>query len=314
MSKQRVAVIGPYANATTQMQGDYSGTAKDIVSPLRAAQSIGGVEVMYAEGTAINTTNTTGFAAALSAAQQADFVIYLGGLDNSLEQEQLDRTTLTWPGNQLDLINQLANTSKPLVVVQFGGGQIDDAPLLSHPGVNGLLWAGYPSQDGGPAIMDIITGKVAPAGRLPITQYAASYVDEVSIYDINLRSNGSYPGRTNRFYTGKPTLPFGYGLSYTTFGFEWRRTLKSQYNVQDLVTQLSGTLGDLNDATPFSTVTVQGKRTSRVYQFHQLTKFQYPTQATSPLTTSVFSSSAALMPAPRLARSRPSSHMPVSTM
>jgi beta-D-xylosidase 4 len=273
MAKQKVAVIGPYANATTQMQGDYSGTAKDIISPLRAAQSMGGVEVMYAEGTAINTTNTTGFAAALSAAQQADFVIYLGGLDNSLEQEQLDRTTLTWPGNQLDLINQLANTSKPLVVVQFGGGQIDDAPLLSHPGVNGLLWAGYPSQDGGPAIMDIITGKVAPAGRLPITQYAASYVDEVSIYDINLRSNGSYPGRTNRFYTGKPTLPFGYGLSYTTFGFEWRRTLKSQYNVQDLITQLSGTLGDLNDATPFSTVTVQGKRTSRVYQSYQLTDF-----------------------------------------
>jgi len=213
---QRVAVIGPYANATTQMQGDYSGTPKYIRSPLSAALNLNQFEVIYAEGTAIDTNVTTGFAAALSAAAQADFTIYLGGLDNSLEQETLDRTSLAWPGNQLDLINQLGNVSKSLVIVQFGGGQVDDAPLLNNSNVNGLLWAGYPSQDGGPAIMDIITGKVAPAGRLPVTQYPASYVDEVNIFDISLQPNGSYPGRTNRWYTGVPTLPFAYGLHYTS--------------------------------------------------------------------------------------------------
>jgi beta-D-xylosidase 4 len=261
---RNVALIGPYANATVQMQGTYSGIARNIVSPLRAAQNMANWEVTYAGGTAINTTNTTGFTSALSAATQADLVIYLGGLDTTVEKEALDRTTLTWPGNQLDLIEQLAKVSKNLVVVQFGGGQVDDAPLLKNSGVNGIVWAGYPSQDGGPAIMDIITGKVAPAGRLPVTQYPASYVDEVSIYDIELRPNDTYPGRTNRFYTGVPTLPFGYGLSYTTFEFAWRRALNPQYNVQSLIAEhrtadkLSGSSSEVNDATPFANVEIGG--------------------------------------------------------
>jgi beta-D-xylosidase 4 len=268
---QRVALIGPYANATTQMQGDYSGTAKYLRSTLYAANNLDQFEVIYAAGTAIDTNSTTGFAAAVAAAEEADFVIYLGGIDNTLEAEENDRTTLTWPGNQLDLINQLSNTSKPLVVVQFGGGQVDDAPLLNNTGVNAILWAGYPSQDGGPAIMDIITGKVAPAGRLPITQYAASYVDEVSIYDIDLRTNGTYPGRTNRWYTGVPTLPFGYGLHYTNFSLSWERTLKPTYNIQDFVKQLSQSLGDLNDNTHFSSVSLKGMLRVQITLCSQLT-------------------------------------------
>ncbi|CAN9319960.1 unnamed protein product [Alternaria alternata] len=267
---RNVALIGPYANATVQMQGTYSGIAKDIVSPLRATQNMANWDVTYAEGTAINTTNTTGFTSALSAATQADLVIYLGGLDTTVEKEALDRTTLTWPGNQLELIEQLAKVSKSLVVVQFGGGQVDDAPLLNNSGVNSILWAGYPSQDGGSAIMDIITGKVAPAGRLPVTQYPASYVNEVSIYDIELRPNDTYPGRTNRFYTGVPTLPFGYGLSYTTFEFAWRRALNPQYNVQSLIAEhrtadkLSGSSSEVNDATPFANVEIEVSNTGKV--------------------------------------------------
>jgi beta-D-xylosidase 4 len=55
-------------------------------------------------------------------------------------------------------------------VVQLGT-QVDSAPLLSNNGVNSIVWAGYPGQDGGTAIMNILTGKTAPAGRLPVTQY-----------------------------------------------------------------------------------------------------------------------------------------------
>ena len=54
------------------------------------------------------------------------------------------------------------------------GTQVDSSSLVSNPGVNGLLWAGYPGQDGGIAIINIITGKTAPAGRLPVTQYPVS--------------------------------------------------------------------------------------------------------------------------------------------
>ncbi|KAK5109976.1 hypothetical protein LTR62_006343 [Meristemomyces frigidus] len=295
---KKVAIIGPYANATTQMQGDYSGTPKYINSPLSAFQGYSSWTVTYSNGTGIASNSTSGFAAAKAAAAASDIVIYLGGLDNTQEQETLDRLTLSWPGNQLDLIAELAAV-KPTIVVQFGAGQVDDTPLLNNANVKSIVWAGYPSQDGGDALLDILTGKQAPAGRLPITQYPASYADEVSIYDINLPPNGTYPGRTYRWYTGEAVRPFGFGLSYTTFGFKWTQQLKSVYNIQQLVASCdqsggqgwgsgwgsgwgwghgwgndhggwgpgkSGTTAVINDATPFTTVTVQvtntGKTTS----------------------------------------------------
>jgi len=260
--KKKVAVIGPYANATTQMQGDYSGTPKYIHSPLSAFQNYSAWDVTYANGTAIDGNSTAGFAKAVAAAEASDLVIYLGGIDNSLEQETLDRTTLAWPGNQVDLINQLA-ACKPVVVVQFGGGQVDDSPLLSNAGVKSVVWAGYPSQDGGNALLDILTGKQSVAGRLPITQYAASYNDEVSIFDINLRPNGSYPGRTYKWFTGKPTLPFGYGLHYTTFSYHWNQKLKHQYNIQHLVESCRHADGSINDLTSFANVSIKVSNTGR---------------------------------------------------
>lgn len=256
---KKVAVIGPYANATTQMQGDYSGTAKSLRSPLAAFQGQGGWDVTYAFGTAINSPqNTSGFAAALSAAQHADLIVFCGGIDNSLEAETLDRTTLSWPGNQLSLIGQLANLGKPTIVVQFGGGQVDDTPLLTNPNVNALLWAGYPSQEGGTALVDVLTGEQSVAGRLPVTQYPASYASEVDIFNINLRPSGSFPGRTYKWFTGTPVLPFGHGLHYTNFSTAWGpRTLRPLYSISSLV-RGKGEYGRpttaINDLTPFATV------------------------------------------------------------
>jgi xylan 1,4-beta-xylosidase len=267
-----VALIGPYANATTQMQGDYSGTPPYLRSPLYAFQKHGGWKVQYAMGTDINTQNSSGFAAAVSAAQSADVVIYCGGIDGSIENEGHDRVNLTWPGNQLDLISQLSQAAhnKPLIVAQFGGGQVDDTPLLQNRHVNALLWAGYPSQDGGTALVDILTGKQAPAGRLPVTQYPASYADEVSIFNINLRPNGSFPGRTYQWYTGKPVFPFGYGLHYTHFeaDFEGASTLRHSYDIGSLINDCKSKSGKnaVNDNTPFATISATisnvGGRTS----------------------------------------------------
>jgi beta-D-xylosidase 4 len=188
-SRRKVAMIGPFGNATEDMQGAYSGPPRHIVSPLEAFKGYDLWDLTYEEGTGIASNSTEGFAAAVAAAKKADFVVYLGGLDNTQERETNDRETLEWPGNQLDLIKQLTNTGKPVVVAQFGGGQVDDTPLLNNKNVKALIWAGYPSQSGGTALLDILTGKKSIAGRLPITQYPASYNDEVSIYEINLRSN-----------------------------------------------------------------------------------------------------------------------------
>ena len=257
-----VAVIGPYSNATTQMQGDYSGNAPFLISPLQAFKSYDGWNVNYALGTTITNQSTTGFDLALAAAKKSDLIIYLGGIDNSLESETLDRTSLAWPKNQLDLITSLSKLSKPMIVVQFGGGQVDDSELLKNKGVQALVWAGYPSQSGGFAILDVLLGKRSPAGRLPVTQYPASYADQVSIFDINLRPNsdGSYPGRTYKWYTGKPVIPFGYGLHYTKFDFKWEETLNREYNIQQLVASCQGSPGaPINDNTPFTAVKARVK-------------------------------------------------------
>jgi beta-D-xylosidase 4 len=113
------------------MQGNYQGIAPFLVSPFAAATTAG-FQATLTQGTAIDTTDTSGFAAAIAAAQAADAIIYAGGIDGSVEGEAHDRDTIVWPGNQLDLIAQLSALGKPLVVLQFGGGQIDGTALKSN--------------------------------------------------------------------------------------------------------------------------------------------------------------------------------------
>jgi beta-D-xylosidase 4 len=239
-----VAVIGPWVNVTDQMQGNYAGTAPFLVNPLSVFQQKWR-NVKYAQGTAINSQDTSGFSAALSAASSSDVIVYLGGIDITIENEGFDRSAITWPGNQLSLISQLASLGKPLVIVQFGGGQIDDSTLLSNSKVNSILWAGYPGQDGGNAIFDVLTGANPPAGRLPITQYPASYVNNNNIQDMNLRPTSSIPGRTYAWYTGTPVIPFGYGLHYTNFSVSFQSTKTAGTDVATLVNN-AGTVKDLS--------------------------------------------------------------------
>jgi beta-D-xylosidase 4 len=240
-----VAVIGPWANATTQMQGGYQGIAPFLNSPLYAFSSEWET-VHYALGTNISDLYTVGFGDAIAAAKASDVVIYLGGIDQSIEGEGFDRTSIEWPGNQLDLIACLSQTGKPLVVVQFGGGQVDDGVLLENNSVNAIMWAGYPGQDGGYAVLDVLTGKKSVAGRLPVTQYPASYAGDVSIFDMNLRPSASSPGRTYKWYSGKPVVPFGYGLHYTSFLFAWDSIPKAVYDIGDIVNEAHGSFKDIS--------------------------------------------------------------------
>lgn len=177
-----VAVVGPLAGATTEMQGNYFGIPQNIVSPQDGFRDAG------------YTVATGGFNAG-NAVQQADAIIYVGGIDVSVEAEGMDRNDITWPGQQLNEISQLAQESgdKPFIVVQLGT-MLDSTDLVSNDNVDGLIWAGYPSQDGGTAIANIVSGVSAPAGRLPVTQYPGSYTREVPMTDMNLRPGDGNPG------------------------------------------------------------------------------------------------------------------------
>ncbi|KAF8452797.1 glycoside hydrolase family 3 protein [Boletus edulis BED1] len=237
------------------------GAAPYLISPLMGAMQHG-YNIKYVMGTSISTTSTDGFAAAVAAAKAADAVIYAGGMDLSVEDEANDRLNITWPGNQLDLIAELQAVGKPLVVAQFGGGQVDDTLLKGAASVNAIVWGGYPGQSGGQALFDILAGTVAPAGRLPVTQYPAGYVNEIPMTDMNLRPHGTSPGRTYKWYTGTPVYPFGYGEHYTTFGFGWSKAPANTYNIQQLVNAGQG--ATYIDTATFDTLAIDVTNTGKV--------------------------------------------------
>jgi xylan 1,4-beta-xylosidase len=128
--------------------------------------------------------------------------------------------------------------------------------------VNALLWGGYPGQSGGTAIVNILTGKAAPAGRLPVTQYPASYVDAVPMTDMTLRPSATNPGRTYKWYTGTPVFEFGFGLHYTNFSVSWNSPPPSTFAISNLVSNKTGVA--FTDLAPLFTFSVDVKNTGGV--------------------------------------------------
>ncbi|GME30761.1 Glycoside hydrolase family 3 [Neofusicoccum parvum] len=248
-----IALIGSWANATEQMQGNYAGTAPYLHSPLYAAQQLG-VTVNYAEGASQANPTTDDWGAEYTAAENSDVIIVVGGIDNDIESEELDRVSLAWSGPQLDMITKLAEYGKPVIVVQMGAGQLDSTPLVSNANISALLWGGYPGQSGGTALFDVLTGAVAPAGRLPITQYPARYAREVPMTDMSLRPSASSAGRTYKWYNGSAVFPFGFGLHYTNFSAAVTSAPAASHAVADLVAGCNATAK--LDLCPFATLAV----------------------------------------------------------
>ncbi|KAF2841128.1 glycoside hydrolase family 3 protein [Patellaria atrata CBS 101060] len=234
-SNTSIALIGPWANATQQMQGNYYGIAPYLHSPLLAAQQHN-ITVNYAFGVGISgSISESNRSAALKAAGKSSIVIFAGGIDGTVEGEARDRTSIAWPEGQAGMIAELAALGKPMIVLQFGGGQVDSSAIAANFNISALLWGGYPGQDGGTAMFDVLIGKVPPAGRLPVTQYPTSYTDEVPMTDMSLRPSETSPGRTYKWYTGEPVYPFGFGMHYTKFAASIQSKFQPSYNIQDLV-------------------------------------------------------------------------------
>jgi beta-D-xylosidase 4 len=234
-----------------------AGISTYLHSPLWAAQQLN-VTVNYAGGKpgGQGDPTTNSWLSVKPAVDASDVLIYIGGIDNSVEEEGHDRTSLQWTGAQLDVIGQLADTGKPTIVVTMGGGQIDSSPLVNNPNISALLWAGYPGQDGGPAIFDILTGKAAPAGRLPQTQYPSSYIREVSMTNMALRPGPNSPGRTYKWYNGTAVFEFGHGMHYTNFSASVDSGLEKQYAISNLVSLCNQTY---LDRCPFASVEIDVK-------------------------------------------------------
>jgi len=168
------------------------------------------------------------FTAAVQAAKASDVaIVCIGGSAkgsfngithyDTTEKEGMDRKTITMPGLQLDLVKALATqTTTPIVVVLINGGPLAIEWLVANPRVEAIVEAWYPGVDGGTAIMDVLFGNYAPAGKLPITFYHANYTDMIEESSMDMRS---FPGRTHSFVQVPVLFPFGYGLSYTSWSY-----------------------------------------------------------------------------------------------
>jgi beta-glucosidase len=153
-------------------------------------------------------------------AAEADVLVAVVGLTSDLEAEESpakipgfeggDKTTLDLPADQQALLEQAKATGKPLVVVAMNGSPINFAWAKGNAAA--LLEAWYPGQSGGLAVGNILSGKVNPAGRLPLTFYR-------SLDDLPPFGDYEMAGRTYRYFQGTPVYPFGHGLSYTSFGY-----------------------------------------------------------------------------------------------
>ena len=142
----------------------------------------------------------------------------IAGCDgDALESEAHDRCNITFPSNQLTLLQQVYEVQSNTILVLINGGMIDIS--WAKQNIAGIIEAFYPGELGGLAIFDIIFGNISPAGKLPVTIYDQSLLkNRPSIMDMSLRNNG---GITYRYYQGTPVYPFGFGLSYTNFTYQW---------------------------------------------------------------------------------------------
>ncbi|XP_010243340.1 PREDICTED: beta-xylosidase/alpha-L-arabinofuranosidase 2-like [Nelumbo nucifera] len=213
-----LAVIGPNANVTKTMIGNYEGTPCKYTTPLQGLTA--SVPTLYQLGCPNVACGSVQLDDAKKIAAQADATVLVMGADQSIEAESRDRVDLHLPGQQALLVTEVANVSKgPVILVIMSGGGMDISFAKGNDKITSILWVGYPGEAGGAALSDVIFGYYNPSGRLPMTWYPQEFADKVPMTNMNMRSDlaTGYPGRTYRFYTGETIYSFGDGLSYSQF-------------------------------------------------------------------------------------------------
>lgn len=206
-------------------------------SVYEAVEEVTGAAPIYAAGCSnLDCKDSRAFAAAVQAAESADQIIVVLGIDSNIETEGRDRTNTTLPGMQEDLALALLALNKPTVVVLLNGGivSIDTLADLAASGTSSkssatldgtnkpaIVEAFYPGVEGARAIARSLFGLPGYNrwGKLPVTVYRGSFSEQVSMVDMSFTSG---LGRTYRYWTGAtPLYEFGTGLSLTDFALGW---------------------------------------------------------------------------------------------
>ena len=238
---KKILVVGE--NATRSLtQGGGSSELKTLrdISPLEAIKKLYGAKVDYAQGylsgralydhvDEVSPSERVRLREeALRKAKDADLIIYIGGLNKNHKEdcENGDRLGYDLSFEQNELIEGLAKIQKNMIVVTFGGNPYA-MPWLNK--IKGLLHCWYLGSMGGDALASVLSGKVNPSGKLPVT--FAKTIEDYPYYEYGAKA---YPGVNKQVYYSegiyigyrhfdtrkvKPQFPFGYGLSYTSFKY-----------------------------------------------------------------------------------------------
>ncbi|MBB6460386.1 beta-glucosidase BglX [Flammeovirga kamogawensis] len=230
---QKIAVIGPLANAPAEQIGTWSLDAviEDVITPLTSLKEMYGDKILYAEGLKNSRDmDTSSIKEAVDVAKQSDVVLMFVGEDAILSGEGHSRAFITLPGAQETLIEEVAATGKKVVMVVMAGRPLTFDHIENK--VDAILYAWHPGTMGGPALADLISGKVSPTGKLPVT--FPRTVGQVPLYYAYLESGRPANPDMLGIPTGTPLDPvglsnnyldvsitpayaFGFGLTYSDF-------------------------------------------------------------------------------------------------
>jgi len=236
-----IAVIGPLADNREEPLGPWhtQGQASDVVTVLQGIKSKvpAGTQVVYAQGSGIEDSATAGFAEAVAAARQAKVAILVLGERGDMSGEAASRSSLGLPGVQQQLLEAVAATGTPVVLVLMNGRPLILEWAWDH--VPAIVETWFLGVEAGNATADVLFGDVNPSGRLPVT--FPRVLGQIPLY-YNHRNTGRPPDPNNK-YTSKyidvpvtPRYPFGFGLSYTTFSYSNLKLSAARARVADTVT------------------------------------------------------------------------------
>ncbi len=205
---KNIAVIGP--NADFAELGGYSGEPSFKVTTYSGIrEKVGYDRTNYQPGCRITSTYPTGFERAVKAAKDAEVAVVVLGTNLHLAKEGLDRSTLSLPEVQMELLKKVYAVNKNTVLVLLNGTPLSETWAFEN--IPSIIEAWYPGQLGGIAIADVLFGDYNPGGKLPVTFYKdLNQLPPITDYDIT-------KGRTYWYFKGDVVYPFGYGLSYTKF-------------------------------------------------------------------------------------------------
>ena len=251
-----VAIIGPMADAPHDQLGTWvlDGERDHTVTPLKAIQEMYGskVKIIYEQGLKNSRDKSTAnFAKAVEAARSADVVLAFMGEESVLSGEAHSLANIVLLGAQSELLSALSETGKPLVTIIMAGRQLIIANDMDKSAA--VLYSFHPGTMGGPALADIIFGKTNPSGKTPVT--FTRVLGQIPMYHAHNNTGrpssprqrpldsiptdqSSVGGAASSYLdvVNVPYIPFGFGMSYTTFEYTNIAISKESFNENETIT------------------------------------------------------------------------------